>query len=115
MRATRPSCCPFRSLKEIERDDALAERYGGRPSSYAGIEDPYLARCYDDAARIAGYYADQRHRRAAEQAAGDQSQSAPAPRQPQAAPATGASYDPKTHTLTGAIPVVRRAIKIVND
>lgn len=44
----------WQSLHSLKVADALAQRYGCRPSDLLKVDDPYQAWCIDEAAAIAG-------------------------------------------------------------
>lgn len=44
----------FASLWGLQQTDALAQRYGVRPSTLLGVSDAYMAYCVDVACALAG-------------------------------------------------------------
>jgi hypothetical protein len=94
----------FASTDSLELHDALAQRYGGRPSRFADLsDDPQLAIWYDEAAMIAGQAAELRARRRY-----DEEHAAAQDDPPRSSAGPGAMYDAKSHTLRGSIPVAPR-------
>jgi hypothetical protein len=68
-------------VKQLERTDRIAQRYGQRPATLLGITDPYLAYCLDEAVSLVGLDAERRAYAAAQQEAEAQHQTA-APERP---------------------------------